>query len=107
MAPGLKTQTSAARVHVRSGLPHLSRAPLRIGRVLSGLWPGGAVLSKAARPKSAAPVSLAGFYPPAAGIRPAMAVESQTSEHQHEYFASHQNRSNHPVRPSAEAGQKN
>jgi hypothetical protein len=30
-------------------------------RVLSGFWPGGAVMSKAARPKNAAPVSLAGF----------------------------------------------
>jgi hypothetical protein len=29
--------------------------------VLSGDWPGGAVLSKVARPKSVAPVSLAGF----------------------------------------------
>jgi hypothetical protein len=36
-------------------------------RVLSGLGPGGADMSKAERPKIAAPVSLAGFYPPAAG----------------------------------------
>jgi len=32
--------------------------------------PGGAVLSKAARPKSVAPVSLAGFKPPAAAADP-------------------------------------
>src|SRR5579871_5339598 len=37
---------------------------------LTGSWPGGAVMSKAARPKSAAPVSLAGFYPPAAAAVP-------------------------------------
>jgi len=43
--------------------------------VLSGLWPGGAVLSKAARPKSAAPVSLAGFQPPAAAADPRFGSE--------------------------------
>src|SRR5579871_2633383 len=55
----------------------------RVRHVLSGLWPGGAVLSKAARPKNVAPVSLAGSYPPAAGLTLAMAVRSQTNEHHH------------------------
>jgi len=35
--------------------------PSCMGRVLSGLGRGADVMSKAARPKSAAPVSLAGF----------------------------------------------
>ena len=48
--------------------------------VLSGLWPGGAVLSKAARPKTVAPVSLAGFKPPAAAADRGVALKSQTSE---------------------------
>jgi hypothetical protein len=71
MPSGLKTQTSAARVH-SFGLwsRDLSRVPSRMKHVLSGLWPGGAVLSKAARPKTVAPVSLAGFKPPAAAADP-------------------------------------
>jgi hypothetical protein len=47
------------------------RGPVPMWRVLSGHMPGGVVLSKVARPKSAAPVSLAGFQPPAAGLTPA------------------------------------
>jgi hypothetical protein len=71
MGAGVKTQTSAARVHPSVPAFRISwRASQRIGRVLSGLWPGGDVLSKAARPKSAAPVSLAGFHPPAAAAVP-------------------------------------
>jgi hypothetical protein len=57
-------------IHSVCGLRDLSRAPSRMKHVLSGLWPGGAVLSKAARPKTVAPVSLAGFKPPAAAADP-------------------------------------
>jgi hypothetical protein len=68
---GVETQTSAARVSVVRKPPRsLAGAVARMAHVLFGLWPGGAVLSRAARPKSAAPVSLAGFYPPAAAAVP-------------------------------------
>ena len=80
MRMGVETQTSAARAILELRIRDSVAASTRMGPVLSGLWPGGAVLSKAARPKSAAPVSLAGFYPPAAGLIPATAVESQISE---------------------------
>ena len=48
-----------------SSVPAFPRSPrgapvVHVRRVLSGLKPGGDVMSKAARPKSAAPVSLAG-----------------------------------------------
>jgi hypothetical protein len=67
---GVRTQTSAARAIIELLVRNMCGVR-RMVRVLSGLWPGGAVLSKAARPKSAAPVSLAGSYPPAAGLSPA------------------------------------
>lgn len=72
---GLKTQTSAARA-----IPDLLAAywrPVTMDHGCLGLWPGGAAMSKAARPKTAAPVSLAGFQPPAAGLKPVMALKSQ------------------------------
>ena len=81
MSVGVETQTSAARVH-----PSVAAFPIT-ARGAVAHWaravrprPGGAVLSKVVRPKSAAPVSLAGFYPPAAAADPGTAVESQTSE---------------------------
>jgi hypothetical protein len=71
MGLGLKTQTSAARVIPEAVIPRsVADVDARMGHELFGLWPGGAVLSKAARPKSAAPVSLAGFQPPAAAAVP-------------------------------------
>jgi hypothetical protein len=57
MFAGVETQTSAAPCHVRAVDP-LASGALNVRHVLSGFWPGGAVLSKAARPKSVAPVSL-------------------------------------------------
>jgi hypothetical protein len=55
---GLRTQTSAARA-----IPDLlatSGRPVTMDHGCLGLWPGGAAMSKAARPKTVAPVSLAG-----------------------------------------------
>jgi hypothetical protein len=61
MGTGLRTQTSAARVHCRRYSPFDAGEPSHMGCVLSGqLGRGADVMSKAERSKSAAPVSLAG-----------------------------------------------
>jgi hypothetical protein len=78
---GVETRTSDA--------PHLLRDFARSQGLCGQLWTrlaarirpdlgrGRTVLSKAARPKSVRPVSLAGYHPPAAGLTPATAVISQ------------------------------
>jgi hypothetical protein len=64
MRAGVRTQTSAARAILELLPPFV--AGCAHGPRLFGLWPEGAAMSRAPGPKSVAPVSLAGSYPPAA-----------------------------------------
>jgi hypothetical protein len=59
-------------VSIAATIPLLTRGNVAHGmRAVRPIGRGADVMSKAARPKGAAPVSLAGFQPPAAGLTPA------------------------------------